>query len=50
MPALLKLLLNPADPASHTGAMIGILGVTALVLWIACIAIRRMEVSYSTEA
>lgn len=50
MPALLKLLLNPAAPASHSGALIGLLLVTALVLWVACIAIRRMEVSYSTEA
>jgi ABC-type transport system involved in multi-copper enzyme maturation permease subunit len=50
MPALLQMLLNPADPVSHTGAIIGILGVAALVLWIACVAIRRMEVSYSAEA
>jgi ABC-type transport system involved in multi-copper enzyme maturation permease subunit len=49
MPALLQLLLAPAAPASHTGAVIGLIAVTALVLWIARIAIRRMEVSYSTE-
>jgi hypothetical protein len=50
MPALLQLLLNPAAPASHAGAICGIIGVTALVLWVAVLAIRRMEVSYSTEA
>jgi ABC-type transport system involved in multi-copper enzyme maturation permease subunit len=49
MPALLQLLLNPAAPASHAGALCGIIGVTALVLWVAVLAIRRMEVSYSTE-
>jgi hypothetical protein len=49
MPALLQLLLNPAAPASHAGAICGIIGVTALVLWVAVLAIRRMEVSYSTE-
>jgi ABC-type transport system involved in multi-copper enzyme maturation permease subunit len=47
MPALLKLLLSPAAPISRVGAVFGLLAVTALVLWIACIAIRRMEVSYS---
>jgi hypothetical protein len=49
MPALLKLLLSPAAPVSRAGAIIGLLAVTALVLWIACIAIRRMEVSYTAE-
>ncbi len=50
MPGLLKLLLNPAAPVSRTGAIFGILSLTAIVLWIASVAIRRMEVSYSTEA
>lgn len=50
MPALLKLLLSPATPVSRLGAIFGLLAVTALVLWIAGVAIRRMEVSYSTEA
>jgi hypothetical protein len=50
VPALLQLLLKPADPASHAGAIFGILIVTALVLAIAVIAIRRMEVSYGSEA
>jgi hypothetical protein len=50
LPALLKLLLTPAAPASHAGAIIGLLVVTALVLWIARFAILRMQVTYSTEA
>jgi hypothetical protein len=49
MPALLQLLLNPAAPASHAAAILGILIVTGLVLCIAAFAIRRMEISYSTE-
>jgi hypothetical protein len=49
VPALLKLLLAPAAPASHTGAIIGLLVVTVLVLWIARFAILRMQVTYSTE-
>jgi ABC-type transport system involved in multi-copper enzyme maturation permease subunit len=50
VPALLKLLLAPAAPASHTGAILGLLVVTVLVLWIARFAILRMQVTYSTEA
>jgi hypothetical protein len=49
MPALLQLLLAPAAPASRVGAVVGLLAVTALVLWIARFAIRRMEISYGTE-
>jgi hypothetical protein len=50
VPAVVKLLLVPADPASRAGAIAGLLAVTALGLWIARSAIRRMQVSYSTEA
>ena len=49
-PVILRLLLVPAEPASRAGAILGLLAVTAIVLWIASYAIRRMEVSYSTEA
>jgi ABC-type transport system involved in multi-copper enzyme maturation permease subunit len=48
-PEILKLLLAPAEPASRAGAILGLLGVTAIVLCIARLAIRRMQVSYSTE-
>ena len=49
MPALLKLLLSPAAPVSRAGAIFGLLVVSALVLWIACLAVRRMEISYGAE-
>jgi hypothetical protein len=49
LPAILQLLLAPAAPASRIGAILGLLAVTAFVLSLACLAIRRMQVSYSTE-
>jgi hypothetical protein len=49
MPALLKLLVTPAAPASHMGAILGLFAVTAVVLWIARYAILRMQVTYSAE-
>jgi ABC-type transport system involved in multi-copper enzyme maturation permease subunit len=49
VPALMQLLLKPAAPASHAGAILGIFVVTALVLWVASRTIRRMEISYSSE-
>jgi hypothetical protein len=49
VPALLQLLLVPASPASRTGAILGLLAVTVLVLLIARFAILRMQVSYSNE-
>lgn len=48
-PALVRLLLSPAEPASRFGAVFGLLVVTALVLWAASRAVRRIEISYSTE-
>ena len=48
-PALLKMLLSPAEPASAAMAAMGVLGVTALVLWAAGRAIRRTEINYGTE-
>jgi hypothetical protein len=50
VPPLVQLLLAPAAPASHFGAIVGLLAVTVLVLWVACLAIRRMQVSYGTES
>lgn len=49
MPALLRMLLAPAAPASRTWAVIGLLAVTALVLWIARYAVRRMQISYGAD-
>jgi hypothetical protein len=49
-PALIRLLAAPAAPASRPGAILGLLLVTAFVLWIAGLAVRRMQISYGTEA
>jgi hypothetical protein len=49
MPALLQLLLAPAAPASRTWSIIGLLVLTALVLWVARYAIRRMQISYGAD-
>ncbi len=48
-PALIQLLLSPAAPASHAGAILGLLALTAAVLLVAAIVIRRMQISYGTE-
>lgn len=48
-PAVVKLLLSPAAPASRSAAIIGLLVLTGLVLWAASRAVRRIEISYSTE-
>jgi ABC-type transport system involved in multi-copper enzyme maturation permease subunit len=48
-PALLQLFLAPAEPASHLGAILGLIAVTVVVLWVARSAIRRMQISYGSE-
>lgn len=48
-PLLIRLLAAPAAPASRPGAMLGLLLLTAFVLWIAAAAVRRMEISYGAE-
>jgi hypothetical protein len=49
-PTLIQLLASPAAPASRPGAILGLLLLTALVLWIASLAVRRMQISYGAEA
>ena len=49
-PGLLQLLLTPASPASRSGAILGILAITAAVLWLARRAIIRMQISYGGES
>jgi len=49
-PTLIRLLASPAAPASRPAAILGLLLLTAFVLWIAGRAIRRMEISYGAEA
>jgi hypothetical protein len=49
IPAVMKLLIAPAEPASALGAVAGLFVVTALVLWVASRSVRRLEVNYSTD-
>jgi len=48
-PLLVRLLAAPAAPASRPGAILGLLLLTAFVLWIASHAVRRMQISYGAE-
>jgi hypothetical protein len=48
-PLLIRLLAAPAAPASRPGAILGLLLVTAFVLFIASLAARRMHISYGAE-
>jgi hypothetical protein len=48
-PLLIRLLAAPAAPASRPVAILGLLLLTAFVLWIAAFAVRRMQVSYGAE-
>jgi hypothetical protein len=50
VPTLIRLLAAPAAPASRPGAILGLLLLTAVVLWIASLAVRRMQISYGAEA
>jgi ABC-type transport system involved in multi-copper enzyme maturation permease subunit len=47
--AILRLLFAPAGAASKSLAILGLLAVTALVLWAASRAVKRIEINYSTE-
>jgi NedA-like, galactose-binding domain len=49
-PTLVRLLAAPAAPASRPAAILGLLFLTAFALWIAGIAVRRMQISYGAEA
>jgi len=49
VPAVMRLLLAPAEPAPAALAILGLLGVTVLVLWVASRAVRRLEVNYATD-
>jgi hypothetical protein len=48
-PMLIRLLAAPAAPASPPGAILGLLLLTAFVLWIAALAVRRMQIAYGAE-
>jgi len=46
VPMLIRLLAAPAAPASRPGAILGLLLLTAFVLWMAGLAARRMQIAY----
>ncbi len=48
-PLLFRLLFAPAEPPSTAAAMFGLLGVTAVVLWAAARAVRRLEINYAND-
>jgi hypothetical protein len=48
-PMLVRLMAAPAAPASRPEAILGLLLLTAFVLWIASVAVRRMQISYGAE-
>jgi hypothetical protein len=49
VPAVIRLLAAPAAPASRPAAVLGLLLLTAFVLWIAGRAVRQMQISYGAE-
>lgn len=49
-PLLIRMLAAPAAPASAPVATLGLLLLTAFVLWIAARAVRRMEISYGGDS
>jgi hypothetical protein len=48
-PTLIRLLAAPAAPASGPSAILGLLLLSAVVLWLAALAVRRMQISYGAE-
>lgn len=48
-PLLIRLLISPADPPSTFTAVFGFFIVTALVLWVTSLIVRRLEINYNTE-
>lgn len=49
MPALLRMILSPAEPAPALIAVLGLLALTALVLWAASRSVRRLEINYGGD-
>ncbi len=48
-PLFIQLLMRPAAPPSTLAAVLGLLIVTAFVLWVATVASRRIEIDYGTD-
>ena len=49
-PMLVRMLMAPAAPASRPEAILGLLLLSAVVLWVAARAVRRMQISYGGDA
>jgi len=49
-PPLARLLLTPSEPPPAAVAAIGLLALTALVLWSASRAVRKLEINYGAES
>lgn len=48
-PLLVRVLASPAEPASAAVAVLGLLAWTAVVLWAASRAVRRLEIDYGVD-
>ena len=48
-PLLVRLLASPAEPAPAAVAVLGLLAWTAVVLWAASRAVRRLEIDYGVD-
>jgi hypothetical protein len=48
-PTLIRLLAAPAAPATRPEAILGLLLLSAVVMWIASLAVRRMQIAYGGE-
>ena len=48
-PMLVRMLMAPAAPASRPEAILGLLLLSAVVLWVAARAVRRMQISYGGD-
>jgi hypothetical protein len=48
-PMLVRMLAAPAAPASRPAAILGVVVVSAAVLWIAARAVRRMQIAYGSD-
>ena len=48
-PLLVRLLSAPAEPPAAVVSVLGVMAVTAVVLWISSKAVRRLEINYGVE-
>lgn len=48
-PFVIQLFFSPAAPPSALRAVLGLSALTGVVLWVAALAVRRLEIDYSTE-